>query len=140
MKSFKYIICCFVALSLLIAGCSKTKSPTHADADAALSREQVENVVRRSYQYVAMYNVNQKFALDPASGGMFMDGFNKPVAMTALADHTVRSIARPNNDTLYQGAVLDLCNDPVIIEFPAIDSKFASLETSGYDHYGEIFN
>ena len=55
--------------------------------------------------------------------------------MTVLADHTVKSIARPNNDTLYQGAVLDLRHDPVIIKFPAIDSKFVSLETSGYDHY-----
>lgn len=104
----------------------------------SLSREQVENIVRRSYQYVAMFNVNQKFALDPASGGMFMGGFNKPVAMTVLADATVKSIARPNNDTLYQGAVLDLRHDPVIIKFPAIDSKFVSLETSGYDHYVAI--
>jgi hypothetical protein len=102
---------------------------------ASLSREQVENIVRRSYQYVAMFNTNQKFALDPASGGMFMGGFNKPVAMTILADASVKSIARPNNDTLYQGAVLDLRHDPVIIKFPAIDSKFVSLETSGYDHY-----
>jgi hypothetical protein len=101
----------------------------------SLSREHVENIVRRSYQYVAMFNVNQKFALDPASAGMFLDGFNKPKAMTALVDHTMKSIARPNNDTLYQGAVLDLRHDPVIIKFPAIDSIFVSLETSGYDHY-----
>ena len=83
----------------------QVQSPTAA---ASLSREDVENIVRRSYQYVAMFNVNQKFALDPDSGGMFMSGFNKPVAMTVLADATVKSIARPNNDTLYQGAVLDL--------------------------------
>jgi hypothetical protein len=69
---------------------------------------------------------------------MFMDGFNKPVALTALTDHNVKSIARPNNDTLYQGAVLDLRHDPVIIEFPAIDSKFVCLETSGYDHYAGV--
>ncbi len=109
--------------------------PTSA---ASSSREQVENIVRRSYQYVAMFNVIQKFALDPTSGGLFMDGFNKPKAMTVLVDHTVKSIARPNNDTFYQGAVLDLRHDPVIIKFPAIDSKFVSLETSGYDHYVEI--
>ncbi len=86
-----------------------------------LSDEQVENIVRRSYQYVAMFNVIQKFALDPASGGLFTDGFNKPKASTALVDHNMKSIARPNNDTLYQGAVLDLRLDPIIIEFPAID-------------------
>jgi hypothetical protein len=31
--------------------------------------------------------------------------------------------------------VLDLRHDPVIIKYPVIDSKFVSLETSGYDHY-----
>jgi hypothetical protein len=104
---------------------------------ASLSREEVKNIVRRSYQYVAMFNVIQKFALDPASG-ILLDGFNKPVAMTTLVDATAKSIARPNNDTLYQVAVLDLRHDPVIIKFPAIDSKFVSLETSGYDHYAGI--
>ncbi|MEE9287160.1 MAG: DUF1254 domain-containing protein, partial [Gammaproteobacteria bacterium] len=103
-----------------------------------LSVEQVEDLVRRSYQYVAMFNVIQKFALDPASGGMFMDGFNKPKALTALADHNMKSIARPNNDTFYQGAVLDLRLDPVIIEFPVIDSKYVALQTSGYDHYTDV--
>jgi hypothetical protein len=100
-----------------------------------LSDQEVENLVRRSYQYVAMFNVIQKFALDPASGGLFMDGFNKPKASTVLVDHTVKSIARVNNDTLYQGAVLDLRHDPVIVEYPAIDSKYVVLQTSGYDHY-----
>jgi hypothetical protein len=82
-----------------------------------------------------MYNVIQKFALDPASASLFMDGFNKTVAATELADHNLKSVARPNNDTLYQGAVLDLRLDPVIVEYPAIDSKYVVLETSGYDHY-----
>jgi alkyl sulfatase BDS1-like metallo-beta-lactamase superfamily hydrolase len=130
---------------LFATSCSKPATPKAqtptvvakptAPEESSLSREQIENVVRRSYQYVAMYNVIQKFALDPASGGMFMDGFNRPVALTVLADHTMKSIARPNNDTLYQGAVLDLRHDPVIIEFPAIDSKYVCLETSGYAHY-----
>jgi hypothetical protein len=85
-----------------------------------------------------MFNVIQKFVLDPSSGAMFMEKVNKPVAGTALMDHTIRAIARPNNDTLYQGAVLDLRNDPVIIEYPIIDSKFVALETSGYDHYTAV--
>ena len=128
---FKWITASLLALFLTL-GFSATAL---AQKTIKLSDEQVENIVRRSYQYVAMYNVIQKFALDPGSGGMFMDGFNKSVAMTALADHTMTSIARPNNDTLYQGAILDLRLDPVIIEFPAIDSKYVVLETSGYDHY-----
>jgi hypothetical protein len=104
--------------------------------EVALSDAQVDNLVRRSYQYVAMFNVIQKFALDTSSGRS--SGFNKPYAQTTLFDHTMKSIARPNNDTFYQSVVLDLRNEPVIIEYPAIDSKFVALETSGYAHYCEM--
>ena len=117
---------------ILVLGFS---TPAMAQKPIDLTDEQVENLVRRSYQYVAMYNVIQKFALDSVSGGLFTDGFNNPAAATELADHSMTSIARPNNDTLYQSAILDLRLDPVIIEFPVIDSKYAVLETSGYDHY-----
>ena len=81
-----------------------------------------------------MFNVIQKFALDTTSS-FFAGGFNKPRAFTALLDHNFKSIARPNNDTFYQGVILDLRLDPVIIKYPVIDSKFVALETSGYDHY-----
>ena len=85
-----------------------------------------------------MYNVIRKFTSDPASGELFTDGFNKSVAATALADHTMESIARPNNDTLYQGVFLDLRNDPVIVEYPVIDSSYTVLETSGFAHYAGV--
>ncbi len=122
---FKGIRVWFIALFLAF-GFSTTAMAQQA---IKLSDQEVENLVRRSYQYVAMFNVIQKFALDPASGGLFMDGFNKPKASTALADHTMTSISRPNNDTLYQGAVQDLRLDPKIIEFPVINSKNVSLQT-----------
>ena len=109
-----------------------------AQMTVKLSDSEVKNIVQRSYQYVAMYNVIQKFALDPVSGEMFMDGFNKPAAATSLADHTLKTIARPNNDTLYQGTVLDLRHEPVIVEYPAFDSKYLVLETSSYDHYAAV--
>jgi hypothetical protein len=73
--------------------------------------------------------------LDPSSGDLFLDGFNNPVAATGLVDHTVTSIARPNNDTFYQSVALDLRNDPVVVKYPVIDSKYVALETSGYAHY-----
>lgn len=96
-----------------------------------LSDEQVENIVRRSYQYVAMYNVNNKFALKQG-------GWNTLAADTALKDHTMREIARPNNDTLYISCLLDLRKDPVILEIPAFDSKYVSLMVTGYDHYVNV--
>lgn len=126
-----------ISLAALILSAGFTM-PAGAQEVIKLSDEQVENIVRRSYQYVAMYNVIQKFALDPISASLFMDGFNKTVAATALADHNLTSVARPNNDTLYQGAILDLRLDPIIVEYPAIDSKYVVLETSGYAHYVDV--
>ena len=98
---------------------------------ANLNDEQVENIVRRSYQYVAMYNVNNKFALKQG-------GWNTVVPDTRLKDHTMREIARPNNDSLYIGCMLDLRKDPVILDIPAIDSKYVSLMITAYDHYVNI--
>jgi hypothetical protein len=96
-----------------------------------LNDAQVENLVRRSYQYVAMYNVNNKFALKQG-------GWNTCVADTELKDHTMREIARPNNDTLYISCLLDLRKNPVILETPAFDSKYVSLMITGYDHYVNV--
>jgi len=136
MKKISLLLTFFMLV--MVIGCTKPETTETQKRVTDLSDEQVENLVRRSYQYVALFNVIQKFALDSTSGGLFTDGFNKPVAATTLADHNMKSIARPNNDTLYQGTVLDLRLDPVIIEFPAIDSKYVSLETSGYDHYAGV--
>jgi hypothetical protein len=84
-----------------------------------------------------MYNVIQKNAMQlrDRTGS---DGWNICVADTELKDHTFKTIARPNNDTLYTGCMLDLRGEPMIIEYPAFDSKYAVLETSAYDHYCEI--
>ena len=103
-----------------------------------LNREQVENFVRHSYQYVAMYNVNNKGAEAPESSPMGTGGWNKLSKNTSLFDASIKLIARPNNDTLYQIAMLDLRDEPMILDVPAFDSKYVSLETSAYDHYVSV--
>lgn len=111
-------------------------STSNAQMSVTLSDEQIENIVKRSYQYVAMYNVNQKLAFDKE--GLNTAGYNKGLKNTDLLDHTAEFIARPNNDSIYQLAMLDLRKDAVVFEFPAFDSKYVSLMTSGYDHYVQI--
>ena len=104
---------------------------------AELSKADTENLVKRSYQYVALFNVLNDFAVNPknpfASGG-----WNKTNYPKGLMDASVRGIARPNNDTLYVISMLDLRKDAVVIQYPAFDSKFVSLETSAFDHYCDI--
>ena len=103
---------------------------------AILTDDQVQNIVMRSYQYVAMYNVNNKFAL--AEKGMSTNGYNKGIRNTQLLDHTVKAIARPNNDVMYQMAMLDLRRDAAVFQIPAMESKYVSLMATGYDHYVNV--
>ncbi|MEE8321054.1 MAG: DUF1214 domain-containing protein [Gammaproteobacteria bacterium] len=101
-----------------------------------LTDEQIENIVRRSYQYVALYNVINKSSMDPNNPAM--TGWNNCVVDTELKDHNLKVIARPNNDTLYIGCALDLRKDPVILDIPTLNSKYVSLMTFTYDHYVNV--
>jgi len=102
-----------------------------------LTDAEMESLVRRSYRFVAMYNVINKNAMIVGSQ-TDSDGWNQCFADTALKDHTYTAIARPNNDTLYASCNLDLRAEPIIVEYPAFDSNYVALETSAYDHYCEV--
>jgi len=116
---------------LLLAGTTAMLATATTASAVELTDEDVNNLVKRSYQYVAMYNVNNKSALKQG-------GWNRVEADTELKDHTMKDIARPNNDTLYISAVLDLRKDPVILEIPVIDSDYVSLMVTAYDHYVNV--
>jgi len=102
-----------------------------------LTDKEINNIVRHSYQYVAMFNTNNNFAMQ--KGNPFStNGWNKMFVPKGLVDHTLTAIPRPNNDTLYLVAMLDMRDDAIVIQFPAFDSKYVSLETSAYDHYIDV--
>lgn len=104
---------------------------------AELNDAEMENLVRRSYQYVALFNTLNNFVVsekNPFASG----GWNKTHYPQGLMNASVRALPRPNNDTLYVLSMLDLRKDAVVIQFPAFDSKFVSLETSALDHYCDI--
>jgi len=117
-------------LALTVAGLGCGTSEKTA-ARGGLTDEQIDNLVRRSYPYVAMYNVNNKFALKQG-------GWNTVVADTRLKDHTMREIARPNNDTLYISCMLDLRKQPLILDIPPFGSDYSSLMVTAYDHYVNV--
>jgi hypothetical protein len=127
LQGILHTLGCLSVLALLVA-CEPTDTGTQA---LQLTDQEVENLVTRSYPYVAMYNVNNKFAA--AQGG-----WNTLIADTRLKDHTLRDIARPNNDTFYISALLDLRVDGVVLDIPVFDSDYASLMITGYDHHVNI--
>jgi hypothetical protein len=137
MNMIRTITVVNLMLLLLLTGCEQSNDistsnsePNQVVADS-LSDEQIENIVFHSYPFVAMYNVNNKFALGAG-------GWNRCETDTKLKDHTMKDIARPNNDTLYLGCVLDLRKDAAVLSIPAFDSKYVSLMVTGYDHYVNI--
>lgn len=109
--------------ALLVAMTPSTFAPIVDPDNAAL-----RNMVEQSFQYVAMCKVNNKIAADHG-------GFNTVQADTTLKDENT---ARPNNDTLYIDALLDLRHEPMVLEMPAFGSNEVSLVVTGYDHYVNI--
>ena len=126
-------------LTLLMVVCpvamaaQDTGSPTHPNHPAAqavkMTDTDAQNLVRRSLQYVALYDTLPNFTFNkknPFASG----GWNKTHYPEGLMDASVRAIPRPNNDTLYVLSLMDLRQDPVVIHYPAFSSRFVSLETS----------
>jgi hypothetical protein len=112
--------------ALALVACDRAPAPESAAKPAAetpgatapapaLTSAERENLVRRSYQYVALFNTITNFAVNdknPFAAG----GWNKTHYPKGLMDATVRGIPRPNNDTLYVLSLLDLRKDPVVIQ------------------------
>lgn len=123
----------FTIIALLFAGCNKTQEAKtniaiNDQGYVVLTDGEVENLVKRSYQYVTLFNVNNKFAVTQG-------GWNTINADTKLKDHTMTDLARPNNDSFYTGIMLDLREEPFIVTLPKFDSKYVSLMVTAYDHY-----
>ncbi len=132
-KGTLFVLVASLTVVLGASGCAKTEM---AGGSPGLTDEEIENIVRRSYQYVAMYNVINKGAM--MEQNPMRTGWNGTFAAAELANHTMQAIARPNNDTLYASSALDLRNEAVIVSYPAFDSKYVALEISAYDHYDDI--
>ncbi len=124
--------CLLLSILLIISGFA-----TSAATPTQMTSAEMENLVRRSYQYVALFNTLNSFAVN-AENPFAAGGWNKTHYPQGLMDASVRAIPRPNNDTLYVLSLLDLRQDAVVIQYPAFQSKFVSLETTAFDHYCEI--
>lgn len=57
-------------------------------------------------------------------GGAFL---NQHVHNSRLADHTLRAVTTPNNDTLYTSAVLELSSTPVEVVLPTVGDRYLSI-------------
>lgn len=59
-----------------------------------------------------------------SADGVFL---NRHVHNRELADHTLRAVTTPNNDTLYTSAVLELSQTPVELILPDVGDRYLSI-------------
>ena len=146
MKTVKYntpwitsavLAICFASTNVMAETAGGLSSPATPAPAVELSDADALNVVRRSLQYVALYDTLLNFVFNKKNPFAAGD-WNKTHYPQGLMDASVRAIPRPNNDTLYVLSLMDLRKDPVVIHYPAFSSRFVSLETSAMDHYVNI--
>ncbi len=114
-----------VAIVVLLTGCQNN------DLN---SNENLRELVTYTYPYVAAFNTLHNIVEEPKNGSLGTGGWNKLSIPEGLANHYTVSVPRPNNDTLYVIATLDLRKEPVIVVYPAYDSAYVSLDIISLDH------
>lgn len=125
----KIIGSCVLASSLLLS----CQSTMHTEQDLN-SEENLRELVTYTYPYVAGFNAINNLTMPTKNEDSNLQGWNKINKPTKLFNHLNTGVPRPNNDTLYVTATLDIRNEPVILTYPAFDSDFIALEVSSYDH------
>jgi hypothetical protein len=87
--------------------------------------EEAREVARQAYIFAFPMLENYRTMVLQA---VIPNSFNKFEHLQGLPGPEFREIVRPNNDTLFSAAWLDLRNEPVIIEIPSICERYFSVQ------------
>lgn len=87
--------------------------------------EEAREVARQAYIFAFPMLENYRTMVLQA---VIPNSFNEFEHLQGLLGPEFREIARPNNDTLFSAAWLDLRNEPVIIEIPSICERYFSVQ------------
>lgn len=102
------------ALGLLgMAGCQTTPGPVGADEAG------VEAAFLYAFPLYEIARTGQNRAAAP--------GFNKLGHRAVLADHTMRAITAPNNDTIYSSAQLEVSGAPIEVIVPTDTQRYFNV-------------
>jgi len=116
----------------LAPACAKHEASRGAsNGTAPPSAEEAHAIAKEAYIYVypmlEAYRTMYVQAVDKSSPG-YGAPFNQWSHRSELLGPSFQDIVRPNNDTLYSFAWLDVRAQPVIITFPEIADRYFSLQ------------
>jgi len=120
------------ALAHAVACQKSESSPATQDAsDVPVTPEEAEAIAEEAYIYaypmMESYRTMYVQAIDRTAPG-YLAPFNEITHMKALLGPEFTDIVRPNNDTLYSMAWLDLRAQPMVITVPKIGDRYFSVQ------------
>jgi hypothetical protein len=109
---------------LAVAGCKKDQKDASATAEVtpAEAREIAKEAWIYGYSIFYNYKTQYEYALDKNSATT-AGGFNKFKHYDTSFTYKDTTIVTPNNDTPYSWAMLNLTDEPVILQVPKIEGK-----------------
>jgi len=121
-----------MAALLLMPACAKEgTAPSSQTAAVAPTPNEATAIAKEAYIYAfpMMENYRTMYvqAIDRTAPG-YMAGFNELVHKTERLGPEFKDIVRPNNDTMYSFAWLDLRAQPVVITVPEIKNRYYSVQ------------
>lgn len=111
----------------VLVGSLALGSPASAH-DKELQKIQATAEAAYIFAYPMLQNYHTMYlqAINAASAGYI--GFNHLQNNTKLTGPNAKDVVRPNNDTLYSVAWLDLRAEPIVISVPEITSRYYSFQ------------
>jgi hypothetical protein len=117
----------------LSASCAKDQSMRRAatGAQEELSPTEAADIAEEAYIYafpmMENYRTMYTQAVDRTAPG-YVAPFNELVSKTELLGPEFKEIVRPNNDTLYSFAWLDVRAQPIVITIPEVKDRYYSVQ------------
>jgi hypothetical protein len=125
-----------IAAAFAVLACARgekapsTKSPSGA-GEPEVSAEEASAIAEQAYVYaypmMESYRTMYVQVIDTTAPS-HMGGFNELVHATELLGPEFRDVVRPNNDTLYSTAWLDVRAQPVVLTVPRIEGRYYSVQ------------
>src|SRR5215467_173053 len=111
------------------------------DAQAAITEQQAHDIAVDAYLYLyplVSVDITRKVATNIEPGKM--PGFGPPNTFNSFAEFPAanfKTVVRPNFDTLYSSAFLDLTKEPMIVSAPNTDGRYYLLPM--LDAWSDVF-
>jgi hypothetical protein len=117
---------------LLMTACAKGGAATSSQTAAAGPEPSEATAIAEEayiYAFPMMENYRTMYvqAIDRSAPG-YMGSFNELVHRSELLGPEFTGIVRPNNDTMYSFAWLDLRSQPVVVTVPEIEDRYYSVQ------------